>query len=93
MDARVKPATTDKFGHPVVAGDFVKILAVSPDPDMDEDELDMILFMVGASSEVEKVDQEGRAWVTMWWNCVETTAVSTVGLLPHEMQWLPPEAA
>ena len=89
MDARV--SVTDKNGQPVKVGDHVRILSVSPDVDMDEDELDMILFMVGAISEVEKIDAEGRAWVTMWWNCTETTAVSSIGLLPHEMEWVPPE--
>jgi hypothetical protein len=91
MDARV--SVTDRHGETVVVGDAVRILAVSPDPDMDEDELEMILFMVGAISEVEKIDAEGRAWVTMWWNCTETTAVSSVGLRSHEMEKVPPEMA
>ncbi|WP_374481912.1 hypothetical protein [Zoogloea sp.] len=91
MDASV--SVKDRNGRAVTVGEHVRILSVSPDPDMDEDELDMIMFMVGAISEVEKIDEEGRAWVTMWWNCVETTAVSSVGLFPHEMEWVPPEMA
>lgn len=89
MDTRV--SVTDRHGEIVRVGDPVRILAVSPDPDMDEDELEMILFMVGAISEVEKIDAEGRAWVTMWWNCTETTAVTSVGLLSHEMEKVPEE--
>jgi len=76
----------DRHGQAVRVGDPVRILGVSPDPDMDEDELEMILFMVGAISEVEKIDAAGRAWVTMWWNCTETIAVSSVGLASHEME-------
>lgn len=93
MDARVVASALDRNGREIKAGDNVRILSVTPDVDMDEDELDMIMFMVGAISEVEKVDEDGRAWVTMWWNCTETTVVTSVGLQPHEMEWVPPELA
>jgi hypothetical protein len=92
MDARVS-SVMDRNGRAMTVGDHVRILSVSPDVDMDEDDLDMILFMVGSISDIEKIDAEGRAWVTMWWNCSEATAVSSVGLRSHEMEWVPPEMA
>jgi hypothetical protein len=84
MDARVQ--IQDKRGRPVVVGDMVRVLAVSPDPDMDDDEREMIEFMVGSICEVERIDPAGRAWVTMWWSCGDGTATSSVGLAAREME-------
>ena len=55
------PVTTiDRHGQPVVTGDRVKILAISPDLEMDDDDLDMFNDMIGSTCEVERIDAEGR---------------------------------
>jgi hypothetical protein len=76
----------DKLGKPVQAGDYVRVLAITPDPDMDEDDVDMVDFMIGSICEIDRVDAAGLVWVTMWWNCGEGTATSSVGLARHEFE-------
>lgn len=76
----------DKQGQPVAVGDMVKVLAVNPGPDMDDDEREMIEFMVGSICEVERIDAAGRAWVSMWWHCGDGSAATSVGLAASEMQ-------
>jgi hypothetical protein len=76
----------DRRGRPVAVGDMVRVLQVSPGPDMDDDEREMVEFMVGSICEVERIDAAGRAWVTMWWSCGDGTAASSVGLAAEEME-------
>ncbi|KXB31024.1 MULTISPECIES: hypothetical protein [Dechloromonas] len=80
------PATVDRHGNAVQLGDRVRILAVSPDPDMDEDDLDMFNDMIGSTCEVERIDDEGAAWVAIWWNGFDGPLLTTVGLAPGQME-------
>lgn len=79
-------STRDAKGASVQTGDKVRILAVSRAPDMEDDDVDMIEFMIGSICDIDRVDAEGFAWVTMWWSCAEGVATSTVALAPHQME-------
>lgn len=81
-----KPFTRDIQNRIVQAGDKVRILGVSMDADLEDDERDMIDFMVGSVCEVDRVDADGCAWVTMWWNCAEGVATTTVALSPAQIE-------
>lgn len=76
--------TVDRDGRDVKAGDEVRILDVTPDPDMDEDDADMFVGMVGSVCEIDQIDEDGLAWVTVWWNTGEGTLTTTVGLEPQQ---------
>ena len=81
------PVTTfDRHGQPVATGDRVTILAISPDPEMDDDDLDMFNDMIGSTCEVERIDAEGAAWVAIWWNGFEGPLLTSVGLAPGQME-------
>ncbi len=77
--------TQDCRGRPVVVGDEVKILDINPDPDLDEDQLDMFMAMIGATCAVERIDADGTGWVAVWWNGDEGTQLTLVGLTPMQM--------
>ena len=80
------PATTlDCHGLPVAVGDYVKVLAVTLDPEMDDDDRDMFNDMIGSTCEVERIDTEGVAWVAVWWNGFEGPLLTSVGLDPAQM--------
>ncbi len=87
------PSTLDAKGIAVQAGDSIRILAVTLPPDMDDDDRDMIDYMIGSVCEIDKVDTEGLAWVTMWWSCTDGVATSTVALSPQQMEKVEPVAA
>jgi cytochrome oxidase Cu insertion factor (SCO1/SenC/PrrC family) len=54
------PATTlDCKGQTVAPGDSVRVLDITLDPDLDEDDLDMFMDMVGSVCEVERIDADG----------------------------------
>lgn len=76
----------DAKGIPVVQGDYVRILDVTPDPDMDDDDRDMVEYMIGSICEVDSIDEYGQAWVTMWWNNVEGVITTTVALESSQME-------
>ncbi|MCE1239221.1 MAG: hypothetical protein LWW83_04745 [Azonexaceae bacterium] len=78
--------TTDRQGDTVAIGDLVRILEITPDRDIDEDLLDMFMDMVGSRCEVERIDDDGTAWVAVWWNGDEGTQVTLVGLTPRQME-------
>lgn len=78
--------TTDHQGDTVAIGDLVRILEITPDRDIDEDLLDMFMDMVGSRCEVERIDDDGTAWVAVWWNGDEGTQVTLVGLTPRQME-------
>ena len=78
--------TVDCQNQPVRPGDRVRILAITPDPDMDEDDLEMFNDMVGAVCDVDRIDDDGAAWVAVWWNCDEGSLATTVGLWPAQMR-------
>ena len=81
------PVTTfDRLGQPVATGDRVKILAISPDPEMDDDDLDMFNDMIGSTCEVKRIDADGAAWVAIWWNGFEGPLLTSVGLAPGQME-------
>lgn len=84
MDA--VPQIQDRQGRPVAVGDVVKVLGVSPGPELDDDEREMIEFMIGSVCEVERIDAAGRAWVSMWWSCGDGSAATSVGLSAREME-------
>lgn len=81
----VTPATVDRSGQPVGLGDRVRILDVTTDPDMDDDDRDMFVDMIGSVCEVERIDAEGAAWVAIWWNGFDGPLLTTVGLAPAQM--------
>ncbi|MBS1143678.1 MAG: hypothetical protein H6R14_1084 [Proteobacteria bacterium] len=81
------PATTlDRTGQTVTIGDTVRVLSVTTDRDMDEDQLEMFMDMVGSRCEVERIDDDGAAWVAVWWNGDEGTITTLVGLDPDQME-------
>ena len=78
--------TIDCKGQIVSMGDKVRVLEVSVDPGLDEDDLDMFRDMVGAVCDIERIDAEGSAWVALWWNGDEGTILTQVGLAPRQME-------
>jgi len=86
MTATHSLSTLDCQGRPVVPGDEVRILDVTPDPDMDEDDVDMFMGMVGSTCQIDAVDRDGLAWVSVWWNTGEGSMTTTVGLEPHQFE-------
>jgi len=81
------PANTfDRLGQPVRPGDQVRVLAITADRDMDEDDLDMFTDMIGSICDVERIDADGTAWVAVWWNGGDGTLLTAVGLLPMQME-------
>jgi len=84
--AKTVTTTVDREGEVIAIGDLVQILGVTPDPDMDEDDLDMFMEMIGSTCEVEAIDDDGLAWVTVWWNTVDGSLTTTVGLEPRQMR-------
>jgi len=78
--------TIDCKGQIVSMGDRVRVLEVSVDPDLDEEDLDMFRDMVGAICDIERIDAEGAAWVALWWNGDEGTVLTQVGLAPRQME-------
>ena len=78
----------DRNGRTVAVGDRVRVLDVSPDADLDEDDLEMIVFMIGSECEVDRIDRLGLAWVSMWWHCGDGTALTAVGLHGHQFERL-----
>lgn len=81
------PATTiDCQGLTIALGDRICILDITPDPDLDEDDLDMFMDMIGSTCDVERIDADGTAWVAVWWNGGEGTLLTLVGLQPAQME-------
>jgi len=81
------PATTiDCKGQTVAMGDRVRVLEITPDRDLDEDDLDMFMDMVGAVCDIERIDADGAAWVALWWNGDEGTVLTQIGLAPRQME-------
>lgn len=78
--------TLDCTGRPVATGDRVRVLDVTIDPDMDDDDRDMFVDMIGSICEVERIDADGAAWVAVWWNGFEGPLLTTVGLAPAQME-------
>lgn len=78
--------TTDCTGLSVAPGDRVRILGITPDPDLDEDDLDMFINMVGSSCDIERIDPDGTAWVVVWWNVSDGSLVTQLGLAPEQME-------
>ena len=81
------PVTTiDRHGQPVVTGDRVKILAISPDLEMDDDDLDMFNDMIGSTCEVER-SRVGAGGGGPWWgNGLEGPLLTTAALTPGQME-------
>ena len=78
--------TIDCQGQTVSSGDRVRILEITPNLDLDEDDLDMFMNMVGSTCDVERIDADGAAWVAIWWNGDEGTVLTQIGLAPHQMR-------
>ncbi len=78
--------TTDRKGQSVAPGDKIRILDITPDPDLDEDDLDMFMNMVGSRCEVERIDPDGTAWVVVWWNTSEGSLITQAGLAPEQIE-------
>ncbi len=78
--------TLDRLGQTVAHGDTVRVLDITPDPDLDEDDLDMFMDMIGSRCEVERIDPDGSAWVAVWWNGCEGTLLTLVALAPAQME-------
>lgn len=82
----MRATTLDHKGQTVAPGDEVRILGISPDPDLDEDDLDMFIDMIGSTCAVERIDAAGAAWVAIWWNGGEGTLMTQAGLAPEQME-------
>jgi len=78
--------TIDCQGRTVTSGDRVRVLEITPDFELDEDDLDMFMDMVGSTLNVERIDTDGTAWVAIWWNGDEGTVLTQIGLTPRQMQ-------
>lgn len=76
----------DHKGQIVAPGDQVRILGISPDPGLDEDDLDMFMDMIGSTCDIERIDADGTAWVAIWWNGGEGTLMTQAGLAPEQME-------
>lgn len=79
-------STFDHQGQPVRLGDQVRILAITTDPDMDDDDRDRFTDMIGSICAVERIDADGAAWVAIWWNGGEGPLLTSVGLFPQHME-------
>ena len=82
----MSPSTIDCRGRTVSTGDRVRILDITPDFALDEDDLDRFMDMLGATCNVERIDADGAAWVAIWWNGDEGTILTQLGLAPRQMQ-------
>jgi len=78
--------TIDCKGQIVTMGDKVRVLEVTLDPGLDEDDLEMFRDMLGAVCDIERIDAEGSAWVALWWNGDEGTVLTQMGLAPHQIE-------
>jgi len=79
-------AYADKHGNPLAIGDEVRVLHITLDPEMEDDEREMFEFMKGSICEIERFDPQGRAWVTMWWSCTDGNATTSLALEGYEME-------
>lgn len=79
-------STLDCHGQPIFVGDWIHILDITPDPDMDEDDLEMFQDMIGSDCEVERIDATGSAWVAVWWSAYDGPLQTTVILSPGQME-------
>lgn len=77
--------TIDSKGQIVRMGDRIRVLEISLDLELDEDDLEMFRDMVGAVCDIERIDADGAAWVALWWNGDEGTVLTQVGLAPRQM--------
>jgi len=80
------PTTVDRHGNTVALGDWINILAITPEPDMDEDDLEMFEDMIGSHCEVERIDAEGSVWVAVWWSAYDGPLQTTVILSPAQIE-------
>lgn len=80
------PTLPDARGNLVRPGDRIRILGVSLDPDMEDDERDMVDYMIGSVCEVESIDRFGQAWVTMWWNNGDGVQTTTIALTSAQIE-------
>lgn len=78
--------TIDCKGRTVAMGDRIRVLEITPDRELDEDDLEMFMDMVGAVCDIERIDAEGAAWVAIWWNGDEGTVLTQIGLTPRQME-------
>ncbi|HSG23515.1 MAG TPA: hypothetical protein VLA64_11230 [Azonexus sp.] len=78
--------TIDCKGRTVAMGDRIRVLEITPDRELDEDDLEMFMDMVGAVCDIERIDAEGAAWVAIWWNGDEGTVLTQIGLAPGQME-------
>jgi hypothetical protein len=78
--------TIDCKGQTMISGDRVRVLQITPDFELDEDDLDMFMGMVGSICAVERIDADGAAWVAIWWNGDEGTVLTQIGLAPRQME-------
>jgi len=78
--------TIDCKGQIVAMGDRVRVLEITPDRELDEDDLEMFMDMVGAVCDIERIDSEGAAWVAIWWNGDEGTVLTQIDLAPWQME-------
>lgn len=82
----MKTSTIDCKGQTVAPGDRVRILHIPTDPNLDEDDLDLFMDMIGSTCAVERIDADGAAWVAVWWNGCDGTLMTQVGLAPEQME-------
>lgn len=76
----------DCYGVFIVFGDYVCIFGIIFDFEMDEDDFDMFIDMIGLICLVECIDSDGNVWVVVWWNGFEGLLLIIVGLLFGQME-------
>lgn len=78
--------TQDLNGKNLVVGDMIRVLDVTPDPELEEDQQEMFMDMIGARCAIERIDADGTGWVAVWRNGDEGTQLTLVGLAPCQME-------
>lgn len=77
--------TKDVNGHSVAVGDTVLILDISPEPELEEDQLATFMDLIGTRCAIERIDANGTGWVAVWSPGDNGTQLTLLALAPHQM--------
>ncbi len=81
-------STKDVNGRGVAVGDMVLVLDISPDPELEEDQMAIFMDMIGSRCAIERIDADGTAWVAVWWRGDAGAQLALLGLAPCQMERL-----
>ncbi len=82
----MRECTVDRHGQPLSPGDRIRILAITLDPDLDEDDIDRFRDMIGSVCSIDRIEEDGAATVTMWWYNLDGPLYTSVLLAPGQME-------